>query len=948
MLSHLANHERLLFLLRELPIVGLFQPLIVSNSKSRLVSIQTCNSCMCKAGTSFYAHKIEWPMPMTFPSTKALTHHSKQRSNRSVWRPRPSICAVLLTTTALATALPYTAKAGSLGEYIDGGEVRDIDSSTSFTGELIVGKTGVGTLHISKGATVTNDDVGSVGYSAGSNGTVTVDGAGSSWVNGAPGTYRDLTIGVEGSGSLSITNGGSVQNANGIIGGGGGVGNVVVKGPGSTWTNHVDLYSGPGNGSTGTLSIEDGGKVISVVSYIGYLPDSEGTVSVSGANSTLELTGDDLTVGVHGKGTLNIAKGGLVTVGTETGGDYSGPLTIGYSNGSTSTLNIGAAANETAIGAGTLKAAFVEFGSGTGTIVFNHTDTDYEFDTDVKGNGALAFYSGNTSLTGDYSGFTGSATVNGGVMAVNSTFNQAISVLRGGTLGGTGTVSDVTLASGAILAPGNSIGTLNVNGDLDFVAGSTYQVEVDKDGHSDKLVSTGSVSIDTGATLAVLAENGTDDGSSYAANTEYSILSADTLTGEFDTITENFAFLDASVAYSDKEATLTLTRSGGGGSSFADKANTPNQKMVANVVEGLGSGNPVYDAVVSLPDGAPAGAFNQLTGELHPTIQTTMTTNSTIDRNAANQRLRSTMGGIGGSGDQITYGFHNEDDITAAMTRTPQMWAQAFGMWGETDATANTAKIKNDSKGFLVGLDAEIWSGWRTGAFAGYSNTTNKANAINSQGDIDNFHAGVYGGTQFDTESGIIDLNLGANVIWHQVDTDRTVSFGGLSNNLSADYDAATTQAFAELGYTYAFDMARLQPFAGVAVMHQWTDGFTETGGASALTAASKDTVLGVSTLGVRGDVTLGAVGDMTASLNGSAAWQHAMGDVDSTTDMRFASGGNSFAVSGTPVDRDAALVEAGFSLNRGSDLSVNVAYQGNFSENTRDHGFKAGLKVQF
>ena len=89
-------------------------------------------------------------------------------------------------------------------------------------------------------------------------------------------------------------------------------------------------------------------------------------------------------------------------------------------------------------------------------------------------------------------------------------------------------------------------------------------------------------------------------------------------------------------------------------------------------------------------------------------------------------------------------------------------------------------------------------------------------------------------------------------------------------------------------------------------------------------------------------------MGDMTASLNGSAAWQHAMGDVDSTTDMRFASGGNSFAVSGTPIDRDAALVEAGFLLNRGSDLSVNVAYQGNFSENTRDYGFKASLKVQF
>ena len=45
-------------------------------------------------------------------------------------------------------------------------------------------------------------------------------------------------------------------------------------------------------------------------------------------------------------------------------------------------------------------------------------------------------------------------------------------VNAGGTLNGTGTVSSVSVASGGTLAPGLSVGSLNVNGTVDLVAGS--------------------------------------------------------------------------------------------------------------------------------------------------------------------------------------------------------------------------------------------------------------------------------------------------------------------------------------------------------------------------------------------------------------------------------------------------------------------------------------------
>ena len=79
---------------------------------------------------------------------------------------------------------------------------------------------------------------GSVGLSVGSTGTVTVTGSGSSWINGISG---GLNIGSFGTGTLTIANGGKVINitafAANIGNGAGSQGTVTVAGAGSTWSN---------------------------------------------------------------------------------------------------------------------------------------------------------------------------------------------------------------------------------------------------------------------------------------------------------------------------------------------------------------------------------------------------------------------------------------------------------------------------------------------------------------------------------------------------------------------------------------------------------------------------------------------------------------------------------------------------------------------------------------
>jgi len=76
-------------------------------------------------------------------------------------------------------------------------------------------------------------------------------------------------------------------------------------------------------------------------------------------------------------------------------------------------------------------------------------------------------------------------------------------------LGGNGTVGGLTLESGGNAAPGN-FGTLTVNGGVTFQPGSTYQVEVNAAGGSDRIAATGpaGTAMINGGFVGVLAQGG--------------------------------------------------------------------------------------------------------------------------------------------------------------------------------------------------------------------------------------------------------------------------------------------------------------------------------------------------------------------------------------------------------------------------------------------------------
>ncbi len=221
----------------------------------------------------------------------------------------------------------------------------------------------------------------------------------------------------------------------------------------------------------------------------------------------------------------------------------------------------------------------------------------------ISGSGSFAKTgAGRLTLTGNSSAFSGATTVENGTLAVNGSLGGTVDILAGGRLQGSGAASNVRV-SGTI-APGNSIGTLNVAGNLTFNSGSTYEVEVNAAGQSDRIVATGTATI-AGGSVKVLADTG-----SYAPETKYTIVTANGgRSGSFSSVSSNLAFLDPSLSYDASNVYLKLTRNN---IDFSSVGATPNQIATGDGVESLGRGSPVYNAITNLSAPQARNAFDQL------------------------------------------------------------------------------------------------------------------------------------------------------------------------------------------------------------------------------------------------------------------------------------------------------------------------------------------------
>ncbi|BDC29398.1 Extracellular serine protease precursor [Bordetella parapertussis] len=791
--------------------------------------------------------------------------------------------------------------------------------STEITGSGGITKTDAGTLVLSGN----NSYQGSThilggAVSIASDRNLGATGAGILLSGGTLATTADMAIGrnitLAGNGGFDVA-AGTTLAATGPIGG---TGALVKTGTGTLRLAGANLYAGGTRVRQGVL--------------IGDTASIRGNIANDGEVAFQQATGGVFAGDISGSGLMRKLGAGSLALAGRNAQDWAvdtGPL---RSAGSRFAGDVAIGANGIFVLDDAQAAAYAGALSGTGRF-------------HKQGAGSLL-------LTGDSASFTGHATVSAGTLRVGDrhgggVLGGSLDVQAGATLGGSGTVgsgagSQVTVASGGTLAPGNSVGTLTVNGDLVLDKGSRFEVEVDPQGtRSDQVAVTGNTTIQGGAVAHVGATG------QYQLRSTYTLLTTGgALSGRFDTVSSDFAFLTPELRYDYGAGTvgLALARND---RSFASMALTDNQYATAQGIDSIGvaAGHAVYDAVAQLPDDAPLvrASLDALSGEIHASAKTALIEDSRFVRDAAKDRVRAAFAAPGASTAAVSARAADGAPTAVAATHDgPAAWSQAFGSWGSTDSDGNAARLERNVGGVLIGAD-RLMGNWRVGALAGYSQTDAKARDRASSGRSDNYHLGLYGGTQ----SGALGVRTGLAYSWHDIRTRRSVDIPGLSDSLRADYGGGTFQAFGELGYGIELnDTTRLEPFASLAYVRLHTDGYRESGGAAALTTGSANTETTFSTLGLRAEHALGS-GAAQGTVRATAGWRHAMGDTTPQARHAF-SAGDAFTVAGAPIAQDSAVIELGVDLAVARNTRFGLSYAGQIAGSAQDHGVRADLSIRF
>jgi outer membrane autotransporter protein len=776
-----------------------------------------------------------------------------------------------------------------------------------------------GTLTISNGGVVSGANA-YVSYEA--DATVNVTGAGSQWNNSG-----DIQVGYFAYGfvaALNITNGATVTSANGILAPYGDSGTnavVTVSGAGSSWIMSVNLTVGVADSGTlpndtgGTLTIANGGAITDVNGIVASGSVATGVVTVTGANSVWTNSGT-VTVGDAGQGTLTVSNGGTVIAPT---------MTIANQVGSFGTVNVGAGALSPAAPSGVLNIGTIAFGAGTGTLVLNHTDSNYNLTPDITGNGTILVLGGTTHYAANGSGFSGTTMIANAILSVNGTLGGTTTVSTGGTLKGNGTIGSVIVANGGSIAPGNSIGTLHATGNVTFAPGSTYTAELNSAGQSDLITTTGTARIN-GGTVVVPA------GNVFNNSKIYTILTATGgVSGEFSSL--NTPFARVFLVYDAYDVYLKYIPGGLGV--------TRNQIAAGSGLQSVGQG-PVYQAVLALSDPDSTNrALDQVSGEVHASAKTALIEDSHFVRDAANDRLRAASNGTDTTGD---LGYAQDDqplNLRPSIVDGPTAWARGFGGWSNVKSDGNAASLQHFTSGFVAGLDGPVGETGRFGFLTGYSHTNFNTDGRGS-GSSANYHVGLYGSVY----DGPIGLRSSLIYTRHEIDTAREVGFAGFSDRLNAENSASTVQAATELGYQIEALRGTIEPFANVAYVNLYTGGFSETSGPAALSANGQFTNTAFSTFGVR-DSTKISTGGLEATARGMIGWRTAYGDITPVSENRFA-GGDAFNVAAPPIARQAAVFEAGLDVKIDQFTTIGAFYYGQYALNAISNGFNVRLSGIF
>lgn len=267
--------------------------------------------------------------------------------------------------------------------------------------------------------------------------------------------------------------------------------------------------------------------------------------------------------------------------------------------------------------------------------------------------------------------------------------------------------------------------------------------------------------------------------------------------GLFDVVRSDYAYLTPSLSYSPQSVDLQLVRLPN--VAFADQAQTPNLRAVADSLENLPRDSWLYEYVLNLPAGTPAEVFNSLSGEVHASMHSVLPGLSAARVPSISLgQLRNNLGAGWRPGAPIAQAAGELPASAWPSSKALPVWAELVGYWQRFAGDASTNDIRQQTSGLFLGAGRDTAQGWRVGGTLGYTDARARMENVASTSTVRSYSAALYGGKSIVKGVGYLNLLGGVAYTWHDIATERRVS--SLGQTLPANYGASTVQLFAEAG----------------------------------------------------------------------------------------------------------------------------------------------------
>jgi autotransporter-associated beta strand protein len=525
-------------------------------------------------------------------------------------------------------------------------------------------------------------------------------------------------------------------------------------------------------------------------------------------------------------------------------------------------------------------------------------------------------FGGNITFSGANT-YTGPTTVeSGATLLVNGSIVSPLTVA--GTLGGSGLVGNTTIVGG-VLSPGNSIGTLTVNGNLTFAPGSVYLAEIAPSA-ADRTNVTGSASLQGTAVASFASGN-------YTPTPQVVLSAAGGRSGTFgNLVTLGLPpGLLASLSYTPTDVMLNLTAVLGAGTTL-----TANQSSVASAI------NNSFNTGNGLPGGM-AGLFNQsgqtlasslnsLSGEAQSGVQLAAFGYGNLFLNTVLASGSSTSARQG-----VQYASLTAAEAEPAPRRL-RGWLTGFGGYGWLGGTPSNGSsgVQTTAQGIAAGADWTFDHGLVGVAVSGGTSNWFLDGALGN-GRANVFQVGLYGRAMLDP------VYLAAATAWGRqgVSVQRPVPF--LGDWLGASYTATTWSGRLEAGHRFTLQEHGVTPFAAIQSQVVNMPGFCETsqvGSGAALCFNGNATWSLRSELGLELDADVGTILGSKASLVARLAWAHEFQTTGAASAWFQSLPGSNFTVSGVPLPPDAGIVRVTSNLAIDEAWSLRLQADAEFGNN--------------